>query len=45
MPSSASESVLGRMPRSVLENVFGVYLGASGELTCGCIVPQAGSVA
>ena len=44
VPSSTSESVLGSMPGSVLENVLRVYLGASCELTWGRIVKQAGSV-
>jgi hypothetical protein len=33
VPLSTSERVLGSMPGSVLENVLGVYLGASCELT------------
>jgi hypothetical protein len=33
VPSSTRESVLRRMPGSILENVLGVYLGASCELT------------
>jgi hypothetical protein len=44
VPSSTSECDLGSMPGSVLENVLGVYLGASCELTWGRIVKQAGSV-
>ena len=44
MPSSAIERVLESMPGSVLENVLGVYLGASCELTWEHIVKQAGSV-
>jgi hypothetical protein len=43
-PSSTSESVCEIMPGSVLENVLGVYLGASCELTSRCIVKQTGSV-
>jgi hypothetical protein len=33
LPSSTGESVLGSMPGSVLENVLGVYLGASCDVT------------
>jgi len=33
VPSSSTESVLESMPGRVLENVLGVYLGASCELT------------
>ena len=33
VPSSTSEGVHCRMPGSVLQNVLGVYLGASCELT------------
>jgi hypothetical protein len=44
VPSSAIGSVLESMPGSVLENVLGVYLGASCELTWESIVKQAGSV-
>ena len=44
MPSSASVSVLGSMPMSVLENILGgvlgtilaVYLGPSSELSWEC---------
>ena len=44
MPSSAIRNVFESLPRSVLENVLGVYLGASCELTWELIVKQAGSV-
>jgi len=44
VPWSAIGSVLESMPESVLENVLGVYLGASCELTWEHIVMQAGSV-
>jgi hypothetical protein len=44
VPSSRSQSVLGHMPGSVLENALGMYLGASCELTSGCIVKQGGNV-
>ena len=44
MPSSAIRSVFESMPGSVLENVLGVYLGASCKLTWERIVKQAGSV-
>jgi hypothetical protein len=44
VPSSAIRSVCESMPGSVLENVLGVYLGASCELTWERIVKQAGSV-
>ena len=44
MPPSAIRSVLETMPGSVLENLLGVYLGASCELTWERIVKQAGSV-
>jgi len=44
VPSSAISSVLGSMPGSVLENVLGVYMGASCERTWKRMVMQAGSV-
>jgi hypothetical protein len=39
-----SESILGSLAGSVLENVLEVYLRASYELTCQCIVKHVGSV-
>ena len=44
VPSSAIRSVLETMPGSILENLLGVYLGASCKLTSERIVMQAGSV-
>jgi hypothetical protein len=44
VPSSTIRSVFECMPGTVLENVLGVYLGASCELIWEHIVKQAGSV-